>query len=74
MVVSSAISSINGVQMALASSDKVLRHGSSSGRVVLMSTGIAGMMFRPDIEYALDKMEIGDRLTLIREPGNPYDP
>ena len=44
-----------------------------SREIELIKTEVAGCRYRENIKEMLRKLKEGDHMTLIREPGNPYD-
>ena len=44
-----------------------------SARILLQVSPLAGFQYHEG-RAAWDAMKVGDRLALVREPGNPYDP
>jgi hypothetical protein len=56
----------------------VLAHAAFAGqtvsaRILLQVSPLAGFQYHEG-RAAWDAMKVGDRLALVREPGNPYDP
>lgn len=40
----------------------------------ILQCALVGMHFRPPAAAILARLQLGTRLELLREPGNPYDP
>lgn len=48
-------------------------HSQTSARILVQSSPLAGFQFHEG-KALWDEMQVGDALTLVREPDNAYDP
>ena len=60
------------IVLALTVSSGAIAADGASARIVVQHAPLAGFVYY-DGQSVWDRMKTGDRLTLIREPGNPHD-
>jgi hypothetical protein len=63
--------SLLGIALLVSASVAVAAE-SASARIVVQHAPLAGFVYY-DGQAVWDQMKTGDRLTLVREPGNPHD-